>query len=84
MKKTLFLAVAATIILLTSCAKTLTMQELPQPVQTEFIKRYQSAKETKWKYHKKKNTYEADFKLNNNEFEVVFDAGGKVLSVEQD
>ncbi len=81
MKNFVWIGCLALIILLTACSKSITLQELPQPVQSEFIKRYSGARDVDWK--KKKETYQAKFKMNDTKITVRFDEQGKVVSVDQ-
>ena len=81
MKNFVWVGCLALMLILTSCAKSITMQELPQPVQTEFIKRYAGARNVDWKT--KKGTYRAKFKMNDQKINVRFDEAGKVVDVSQ-
>jgi hypothetical protein len=78
MMKNTFLA-ATVVLALVSCAKKLTIQDVPQSVQTEFIDRYEEVSNLRWVM--KKDMYRACFDLNEKKMEVDFDASGKVIEV---
>lgn len=79
--KTIYLSVAATIISLAACSQDIPSSEVPSVVLNAVQSKHPGV-DVEWE--KKKDVYEAEFKIGGVEYSLYIDANGKLLRKEQE